>query len=449
MCRRYGAVASGTDPLLASVALVSVSAMVTPTRSIEAFLERALSRGLITPDQHASLSALASEDGVVPHEMPRGFNWVTVAYALGSMLVVFAGGWFLAQRWLQLGPAGVLAVVTVYAAIAVAASRWLEQREFREAAAIAMMVAVSLTPVAVWAIESMTGWWPAETWGQPYYPYYPAAEASRWLIAELATILAGLLVLRRRNWSAIVFPVAVALFGLVMHAPRAFDVDLTPVLERWIMMTGALFVCAVANATDRATPRQAEPGRGDMAFPLWLTGLFSLAMALLSMWPAAGALRHGLPLLAIAAVAAALYMGRRTHLVFGVFALFMYLFYLAAEVFRSTAYFPIALAVLGGALLAATVWLQRRFPMLASRLAAQRGRRGGLPGSPVMPWLFVAMALGITLLRGEEAAEERLNREFQQRLFILRMHSGSLRPPPSRVLIRPGPDSPPPQRPPR
>lgn len=420
-----------------------------PERSIAGFLERALSRGLITLDQHASLSALASEDGAAPREMPRGFNWVTVTYALGAMLVVFAGGWFLAQRWLQLGPAGVLAMVTLYAAIAVAASRWLERREFREAAGIAMMVAVSLMPVAVWALESMTGWWPVETWGQPYYPYYQPAEASRWLIAELATILAGLLVLRRREWSAVVFPIAVALFGLVMHVPRALDIDLTPVLERWIMMTGALFVCAVADATDRATPRQAEPGRGDMAFPLWLTGLLSLAIALLSMWPAAGALRHGLPLLAIGAVAVALYMGRRTHLIFGIFALFMYLFYLAAEVFRSTAYFPIALAVLGGALLAATVWLQRRFPTLASRLTAQRGGRGGLPGSPVMPWLFVAMALGITLLRGEEAAEERLNREFQQRLHLLRMHSGSLRAAPSRSIFNgPGPDSmPPPPRP--
>jgi len=439
-------------PLLARAAAVSVATMAKPTPqpSIAGFLERALSRGLITPDQHASLSALASEDGVPPREMPRGFNWVTVAYALGAMLVVFAGGWFLAQRWLQLGPAGVLAVVSLYAATALAASRWLERREFREAAGIAAMVAVSLTPVAIWAIESLTGWWPVETWGQPYYPYYPPAEASRWLIAELVTILAGLLVLRRRTWSAVVSPIAVALFGLVMHAPRAFDIDLTPVLERWIMMTGALFVCAVANATDRATPRQAEPGRGDMAFPLWLTGLFSLAIAILSMWPVAGALRHGLPLLAVAAVAAALYMGRRTHLVFGVFALFMYLFYLAAEVFRSTAYFPIALAVLGGALLAATVWLQRRFPMLASRLAAQRGSRGGLPGSPVMPWLFVAMALGVTFLRADEAVEERLNREFQQRLHILRMHSGSLRPPPSRPIFNgPGPDAQPPRRPPR
>lgn len=416
----------------------------------EVLLERALSRGLITADQHASILALAAEDVAPQREMARGFNWVTVAYALGALLVVFAGGWFLAQRWLTLGPAGVLFVVLLYMAMAWVASVWLERRDFREAASIAAMVAVSLTPVAVWAIESMTGWWPAETWGQPYYPYYPAAEASRWLIAELATILAALLVLRRRAWSAVVFPLAVAMFGLLIHAPRAIGIDMTPVLDRWIWMTGALLVCAIADTTDRHVPRQAGPGRGDMAFPIWVTGLVALAVAILSMWPVAGAWRHGLPVLALGAVAAALVMGRRTHLVFGVFAIFMYLLYLAAEVFRSTAYFPIVLALLGAALLAATVWLQRRFPALASRLGARRGGQGGLPGSPALPWLVTGLSLGLALSSLPEAAEERLNREFQQRLYILRMHSGSLAAAPSRPVPRgPRPDTAPPTRPPR
>ena len=143
----------------AAAGSVATMARTTPDLSIAEFLQRALSRGLITPDQHASLSALAGKDAAAASlEMPRGFNWVTVAYALGALLVVFAGGWFLAQRWMTLGPAGVLAVVTIYVAIAVAASRWLEQHEFREAAGIAAMVAVSLTPVAVWALESVTNW---------------------------------------------------------------------------------------------------------------------------------------------------------------------------------------------------------------------------------------------------------------------------------------------------
>jgi hypothetical protein len=418
------------------------------TRSISDFLANALAKGLITPDQHAALTTLAAEGGAPAREMPRGFNWVTVAYALGALLVVFAGGWFLTQRWLSLGPTGVLAIVLVYAAIAAAASRWLERRDFHEAAGMAAMVAVALTPVAVWALESLTGWWPADVWGKPYYVDYPPAESSRWLVAELATILAALLVLRRRTWSAVVFPLAVALFALVMHLPRSFDFSLTPVLERWLQMTGALVVCAIANTTDRMVPRRADRGRGDVAFPLWLTALLALAVAILTMWPVAGALRHALPAVAIGAVAAALYMGRRTHLVFGAFAIVMYLFYLAGEVFRSTAYFPIVLAVMGGAVLAVTVWVQRRFPGLVARLAARRAGRGGLPGSPLMPWLVALLSLGLTVTQIPEAAEERVNRDFQQRLYILRLHSKSLRAAPNRPIpVRPGPDPAPPPRP--
>ena len=418
------------------------------TRSISDFLANALAKGLITSDQHAALTTLAAEGGTPAREMPRGFNWVTVAYALGALLVVFAGGWFLTQRWLSLGPTGVLAIVLVYAAIATAASRWLERRDFHEAAGMAAMVAVALTPVAVWALESLTGWWPADVWGKPYYVDYPPAEASRWLVAELATILAALLVLRRRTWSAVVFPLAVALFALVMHLPRSFDFTLTPVMERWIQMTGALVVCAIANTTDRMVPRRAERGRGDVAFPLWLTGLTALAVAILTMWPVAGVLRHALPAVAIGAVAAALYMGRRTHLVFGAFAIVMYLFYLAGEVFRSTAYFPIVLALMGGAVLAVTVWVQRRFPELVSRLAARRGGRGGLPGSPLIPWLVALLSLGLTVTQIPEAAEERVNRDFQQRLYILRLHSKSLRVAPNRPIpLRPGPDPAPPPGP--
>ena len=401
----------------------------------DGLLKRGLERGIITTEQHAALLALAAEDGLPAREMPRGFNWVTVAYALGALLVIFAGGWFLAQRWLALGPAGVLAVVSLYAAMAAGASLWLERREFPEAAGIAAMVAVSLTPVVVWALESLTGLWPAETWGQPYYVNYPPAEATRWLVAELATILAALFVLRRRRWSAIVFPVAVALFGLVMHLPRGVGIDLTPILDRWIQLTGALTVCAIADTVDRRVPRQAGPGRGDMAFPLWVVGLATFGFVILEFWRTAGAWRHAVPALGIGAIVVALMMGRKTHLVFGVVVTFLYLMYLAGEVFRSTAYFPIALAALGGALLFTTVWLQRRFPALTARLGSTRAGRSGLPGSPLMPWLFAAMALGITLLRASDAAEERANRDFQERLHILRLHSGSLQAAP----MRPGP----------
>jgi hypothetical protein len=409
-------------------------------RTLTEVVAQAVASGLITPEQASGLRALADEPtDPLLREAPRGFNWVSIAYGLGALLVVFACGWFLAERWLALGAGGVLAMVLIYAAVAIVASTWLERTGFPEAAGVAALVAVSLTPVAVWAVESLTGWWPAETWGQPYYPEHRAAEASRWLVAELATLLAGLLVLRTRRYAAVVFPIAVALFGLVMHAPAAVGLAFTPVLDRWTMLTGALLLCATADAVDRRTPREG----GDLAFPVWTVGLVALSAAMMAFWPTAGALHHAVPLLALGAIAASLAMRRRTHLVFGVLWLFMYLIYLSADVFRSTAYFPLVLAALGGLLLLATVWLQRHFPALSQRLGAGEHRRGGLPGSALLPWLVAGLALGITATLGPEAAEERRNREFQQRLDVLRGHSGS-RPVPS----RPRPTPPPAERPP-
>jgi len=406
-------------------------------RGLNDILRLAVTRGIISQEQAVAIGALSEESAAPAPEMARGFNWVTVAYALGALLVVFACGWFLAERWLALGAFGVLAVTAVYAAILVLASRWLGRTGFPEAAAIAAMLAVSLTPVAVWCLESLTGLWPVETWGQPYYPAYPPAEASRWVVAELATILGALLVLRRRESAAMVLPIAVAMFGLVMHAPQSIGFELTPILMRWSMLTGALLVCATADAVDRRYPRAARL-QGDMAFPFWLVGLVTLAGSIMAFWPTMGLLHHAMPAVAVGAVTAGLYLGRRTHLVFGIGLLFLYLVYLAADVFRQTPFFPLVLAALGGLLLFATVWMQRRFPALAQQLSARGGGRGGLPGSGVVPWAVAGLALGITLLKLPDAIEERVNLEFRQRLEILRGHSGS-RPSPPRRAGRPAP----------
>jgi hypothetical protein len=418
-------------------------------RSFDVLIRDATARGIITPEQERALRSLAADEvDVAPREVARGFNWVTVAYALGALLVVFACGWFLIERWERLGPWGVLGVISAYAVILALASRWLERSGFREAAGISAMLAVALTPVAVWALESLSGWWPEGPWGRPYYPY-PPAEASRWLVAELATILMALLVLRRAWYVAVAIPIAVATWGLGTHIPALFTEQFAPVLGSWSMLTIALVLCAIADTVDRWQERAGAEkggGRGDFAFAFWLVGLIALATALMSFWPRAGALRHGLPVLSLALVALALVLRRRTHLVFGLLGAFAYLLYLAGEVFRTTALFPIVLATLGLLLIFATVWLQRRFPALVERVNATRGGRRGLPGASWIPWLVASASLGITLLKLPEDAEERAQRDFNQRLHILRMHSGSLRPPPSRPVPSVVPSRPPPPR---
>ena len=252
--------------------------------SVPELLQAATRRGIISAQQAESILQLAGEarTEAPSREAPRGFNWVTVAYALGALLVIFAAAWFLVERWRSLGPAGVLAIAGTYAVALAVLARWLARSGFREAAGVTAMLAVALVPVVVWALQSLSGWWPEQPWGERIYPIYPPAEAQRWLVAALATILAGLLVLRRAHYVALSLPLSGALLVVGLFLPRAITEDLAPVLERWTLLTLALCLCATADMIDRAQgwPEQRrESGRGDFAFMFWLVGLLTGAAA--------------------------------------------------------------------------------------------------------------------------------------------------------------------------
>src|SRR5580765_7073769 len=65
--------------------------------------------GIITNEQLNSLLARAAAERTDEPEVRRGFNAVTIAYWAGAIAVLFALGWFLLERWIQLGAGGVLA----------------------------------------------------------------------------------------------------------------------------------------------------------------------------------------------------------------------------------------------------------------------------------------------------------------------------------------------------
>jgi hypothetical protein len=56
-------------------------------------------------------------------------------------------------------------------------------------------VAVSIVPLAVFAVERLAGWWPLDDAQGDYHQYYTYVQGG-WLAMEAATVLAGLLMLR-------------------------------------------------------------------------------------------------------------------------------------------------------------------------------------------------------------------------------------------------------------
>src|SRR5262245_35441664 len=129
---------------------------------LSTLVDAALERGIIDASQRDRLLSLARElasdapsvntpntdaalEATPSAEARGGFNAITVAYSLGAMLVLFALGWFLVDRWRSLGPIGVFAVSALYAIAFAACAVTLLSRGFRIAGGLASMLAVGMT----------------------------------------------------------------------------------------------------------------------------------------------------------------------------------------------------------------------------------------------------------------------------------------------------------------
>lgn len=389
--------------------------------SLPDLLARALQRNIISREQFDAILALDAAPGTP--EAPRGLNWISVTYFAGALIVIFALGWFLVDQWDRLGAGGVLAVALLYAALFVGTAWYLLRAGYRTAGGLATALAVATTPLIVWALENLGGMW--VPWRLPLpFEWHPEGwESGRWTVIQLATIGSALFALQRVRFPfltafiavpavTIAFPVAELLFGR----------ELGYAMRDWLLLVFGTALLAAAYAVD-----ERDDEREGFAFWLYLCGVAAVAVGLVHLFGEIRWTRHLAPLLAVVAFAAALYLRQRVFLVGGAIALFWYLGYLAFEVFRETALFPIALATIGLLVLLATVWLQRAFPRLVERVAADRGARPRLPGGilTALAPLAVAMVLLVIRLPVERARVAEWQRQNEQ---LLREQRGG-RPP--------------------
>lgn len=391
-------------------------------RSLISLLQDGVVRGLITDAQREALLALDAE---APPQEPRreahsGLNAVNIAYTIGALLVLFACGWFLVRQWADLGGWGVLGVSLAYGAILVVAAGQLSRLGFARAGAIALMLAVSLTPVATWAVLDLTGEWPRLPPYDAFWRYGPYA-ATRYLILDLATVLVVLLVWRRQRFPALMLPLSVALWWTWFHLSRLAEMGYwAEDYQNWIVLAAGLALLALADTVERWQRRTGVRVReGDYAGPLWYAGLAAFAIGYLIIWSDARAWKHLMPFVSAGLLALSLATGRRPISFVGVAGVFGYLAYLASDVFKSEAAFPIVLAALGILTLVATVWLQRRLPALTSRMAGT----DRMPPWPIpLSWLPMAFALVMAGVSLKDAGERRTERERLDREALLERH---------------------------
>src|SRR5258708_92690 len=86
------------------------------------------------------------------------FDLPNVLYYLGAMIVLSALGWFMGTGWEKFGGAGMMAISLAYALLFIVVGNFLWNREkFKTGGGIFITLAVSMTPLAIYGFEQMTG----------------------------------------------------------------------------------------------------------------------------------------------------------------------------------------------------------------------------------------------------------------------------------------------------
>jgi hypothetical protein len=316
--------------------------------------------GVISPDDAERLIVWLSSQQ--PKELPlvetaKGFNLVTVAYYFGAMLMISACAWFLGDKWESLGSGGVLATTGVYFVLAVGLGLWLRAKGYVVGGGLLVTVAVCLTPLIVYCIEDLTGFWPAEAPGE-YREYYPQIRGA-WIVMELVTMAVALAALLRIRFGFLLAPFGFSLWFLSMDLAAWFMGDdyLDWNTSAWMAVLVGTVGLIFGYVFDRALNR---PDRSeDFAFWCYMFGLIAFWGGLTSMNSDSEIGRLVYCGINIGLIALSLYLRRSMFLVFGAIGVFAYLGHLAYEVFQESVLFPFVLVLLGLATIVATILAQK------------------------------------------------------------------------------------------
>ena len=309
-------------------------------------LQQAADKGLISGKQ----ADLLWDFFQIQNQDTPGFHTTHILYYLGGMIAIGAMTLFMNLGWERLGGWGLTGIALSYALAGIALTEYfLHHARLRIPAGITATFVVVLTPLAVYGLQSALGFW-AE--GRIYQEYHHYIDW-RWLMMEFATLACGAIMLWRYRLPFLVMPVAVTLWYMSMDTVLYFIAD--PLHNSWnlrqfISLWFGVLMTLLALWVDLRSRRQQ-----DFAFWLYLFGVLTFWGALSSMDSDSELNKLIYCGINLAMIAIGAVLGRRVFAVFGALGAAGYLAHLAYYTFKDSLLFPIALTLLGLAVIYAGI----------------------------------------------------------------------------------------------
>jgi hypothetical protein len=338
-------------------------------------LQAAVDAGVLNPAEiDGLLSFLTQHFAKTPQHNTARFSGTHVLYYLGGMLAICAASLFttLAVEAAGMGALFVLSVLYAAAAIGIAAK--LEKNGFGIPAGIFATLAVALTPLAVYALQHVLGFWVDGPAAQHYRDYHRYIDW-RWLLMELATLAAGAVLLWRFRYPFLMMPIAVTLWYMGMDIVPALVLQgggsdgwfsgAAWQLRKTISLVFGMLMLLVGFFVDLRT----RYGK-DYAYWLYLFGLltFCVALAMMGSGKLSGKLVYlgiNFGLVFIGAV-----LGRRMFAVFGGIGIALVLGDLSWNLFKDSFAFVVVLTLLGFALIGMGLWWSKHEADISARMRA-------------------------------------------------------------------------------
>ncbi len=299
-------------------------------------LTRAVDAGILSASQERALRDFLAQQP----QRRASFQLAHVAFYLGALLIMAAMGWLLSEAWMRIGDGALLTIALLYIVVLTAGGLALQRREQIIPGGVLGAVAVSIVPLAVFAIERLAGFWPLDDSQANYHHYFTYVQGG-WLLMELATVFAGLLMLRLIPFPFIVMPIAVALWFMSMDLSEwfygeQFNWEQRQHVSLWFGL-GLLLVFLLIDGRTRQ----------DYAFWGYLAGLLTFwgGLTLLDSNSELGKALYCLINLGLMVVAVLL--RRPVFMVFGAMGVAAYLGYLSYDVFADSLLFPLVLSLIG------------------------------------------------------------------------------------------------------
>lgn len=288
--------------------------------------------------------------GAAVEPAPRGssFDLANSAYYMGALVVMFALGWFAIEAWQRYGGWPLAVVALAYAALFILLGETLRRRGWRAPAGLMFTSAVGMAPLLAFAVQAGLGLWP-ESGPDAGFSYYASVNGHTITIA-LTTVAAAFIAIRFRPFAFHGAPLALALLifamdvGALLFSPAAsFH------LREMVTLAVGLLLMGAGYLIDHRT-------REDYAFWLYLAGLLAF------FFPAFSEFRESLTfgLIHLFFMLVAVLIRRRAFMVVGGLGVFSYLVYVAGELFSESLLFPVALSVIGLAVIAGGVAYAQR-----------------------------------------------------------------------------------------